>query len=103
MSVTGSIGQWCTITRPRGNAPDRNRFLGNYKGYLQVDAYPAYDKFFTDPARELVEVGCWAHARRHVFQARDSDPAHMGAVLASIAQLYAVEKRVRQCGIQGED
>src|SRR4051794_25613981 len=27
----------------------------------------------------------------------------MGAVLAYIAQLYAVEKRARQCGIQGED
>jgi transposase len=89
-----------TPTRERAGP---ERFLGNYRGYLQVDAYPAYDKFFTDPARELVEVGCWAHARRHVFQARDSDPAHMGAVLAYIAQLYAVEKRARQCGIQGED
>ncbi len=89
-----------TPTRERAGP---EQFLKKYKGYLQVDAYPAYDKFFTDPARELIEVGCWAHARRHVFQTRDTDPARMGAVLAYIAQLYAVEKRARQCGIQGED
>lgn len=88
-----------TPTRERAGP---EQFLNKYKGYLQVDAYPAYDKFFTDPERELVEVGCWAHARRHVFQARDTDPARMGAVLAYIAQLYAVEKRARLSGIQGD-
>ena len=89
-----------TPTRERAGP---EKFLTSYKGYLQLDAYPAYDKFFTEPGRELVEVGCWAHARRHVFQARDTDPARMGAVLAYIAQLYAVEKRARKCGITGED
>jgi transposase len=99
MWATGNIRQWFTITRPHADGLDRNS--SKYKGYLQVDAYPAYDKFFTDPERELVEVGCWAHARRHVFQARDTDPARRGAVLAYIAQLYAVEKRARLSGIQG--
>lgn len=89
-----------TATRERAGP---EQFLSKYKGYLQVDAYPAYDKFFTDSERELVEVGCWAHARRHAFQARDTDPAHMGAVLAYIAQLYAVEKRARKSGICGDD
>jgi hypothetical protein len=89
-----------TPTRERAGP---EKFLTNYKGYLQLDAYPAYDKFFTEPGRELVEVGCWAHARRHVFQARDMDSARMGAVLVYIAQLYAVEKRARKCGITGED
>ena len=64
----------------------------------QLDAYPAYDQFFLDPKRELVEAGCWAHARRHVFQARHTDPSRMGAVLAYIAQLYAAEKRARKAG-----
>jgi transposase len=79
------------------------KFLDGYKGYLQLDAYPAYDAFFLEPERGLVEVGCWAHARRHAFQARDTDPARMGAVLAYIGQLYAVEKRARKAGIHGED
>ncbi len=89
-------------------APTRERagpekFLGAYKGYLQADAYVAYDSFFTNPERGLTEVGCWAHARRHVFQARDTDAGRMGAVLAYIGQLYAVEKRARRCGLRGEE
>jgi hypothetical protein len=50
-----------------------------------------------------VEVGCFAHARRHVYQARETDPARMGAVLAYIGKLYAVEKRARKAGLQSED
>jgi transposase len=89
-----------TPTRERAGP---EKFLATYQGYLQLDAYPAYDKFFLDPKRELVEVGCWAHARRHVFQARDTDPSRMGAILAYLGQLYAVEKRARKAGICGED
>jgi hypothetical protein len=89
-----------TPTRERAGPEN---FLGKYKGYLQVDAYAAYDKFFVEPARELVEVGCFAHARRHVYQARETDPARMSAVLAYIGQLYAVEKRARNAGLYGED
>jgi transposase len=88
-----------TPTRERAGP---ERFLENYRGYLQADAYVAYDSFFTNPARGMVEVGCWAHARRHVYKARETDPARMGAVLVYIAQLYAVEKRARRCGIKGE-
>lgn len=88
-----------TPTRERAGP---ERFLENYRGYLQADAYVAYDSFFTNPDRGMIEVGCWAHARRHVYKARETDPARMGAVLVYIAQLYAVEKRARRCGIQGE-
>lgn len=89
-----------TPTRERAGP---EKFLAGYKGYLQLDAYPAYDAFFLQPERGLVEVGCWAHARRHAFEARETDPARMGAVLAYIGQLYAVEKRARKAGIHGED
>lgn len=89
-----------TPTRERAGP---EKFLSTYKGYLQLDAYPAYDKFFVEPARELVEVGCFAHARRHVYQARETDPARMGAVLAYIGQLYALEKRARKAGLRGDD
>ena len=88
-----------TPTRERAGP---ERFLKDYRGYLQADAYVAYDSFFTDPERGLVEVACWAHTRRHFHQALDTDSARMGAVLVYIAQLYAVEKRARRCGIEGE-
>lgn len=88
-----------TPTRERAGP---EMFLKHYRGYLQADAYVAYDSFFTDPARGMVEVACWAHTRRHFHQALDTDPARMGAVLAYIAQLYAVEKRAKRSGVEGE-
>jgi transposase len=89
-----------TPTRERAGP---ERFLKGYRGYLQADAYVAYDSFFSNPARGMVEVACWAHTRRHFHQALDTDPARMGAVLAYIAQLYAVEKRARRSGVEGEE
>jgi transposase len=79
------------------------QFLEKYRGYLQADAYVAYDSFFTDPERGLVEVACWAHTRRHFLEALENDSARMGVVLAYIGKLYGVEKAARQSGITGED
>lgn len=88
-----------TPTRERAGP---ERFLKHYRGFLQADAYVVYDSFFTNPSRGLVEVGCWAHARRHVYQALETDRTRMGAVLAYIARLYAVEKQARKSNIGGE-
>jgi transposase len=81
-----------TATRARAGPEE---FLKGFRGYLQADAYGGYDAFFKDPARGLVEVGCWAHARRYFRKALDSDQARMGPALLLIAQLYRVEKRDR--------
>jgi transposase len=89
-----------TATRERAGP---EKFLEKYRGNLQADAYVAYDAFFTDPARGLVEIGCWAHCRRHFRDALESDRAHMRAVLVMIAQLYKVEKTARRAGLKGED
>ena len=78
-------------------------FLKHFRGYLQADAYVAYGSFFTNPERGLVEVACWAHTRRHFHEALENDSARMGVVLASIAQLYALEKTARQAGVASED
>jgi transposase len=81
-----------TATRERAGPEE---FLKGYRGYLQADAYGGYDAFFKDPARGLIEVGCWAHARRYFHKALDSDQARMGPALLLIAQLYRVEKEAR--------
>ena len=47
-----------TPTRERAGP---EKFLKDFRGHLQADAYVVYDSFFTDPARGMVEVGCWAH------------------------------------------
>ena len=89
-----------TATRERAGPEE---FLQNYRGYLQADAYVAYDSFFLKPERGMVEVGCWAHARRHVHQALDNDPSRMRTLLLRIAELYRVEKLARQRALGGED
>ena len=81
-----------TLTRERAGP---ERFLAGYRGYLQADAYGGYDAFFKDPARGLIEVSCWAHARRYFYKALDSDQVRMGPALLLIAQLYRVEKEAR--------
>ena len=81
-----------TATRERAGP---EKFLEGYRGYLQADAYGGYDAFFKDPARGLVEVGCWAHARRYFHKALESDQSHMGPALLLIAQLYRVEQEAR--------
>ena len=64
-----------TATRERAGP---EKFLEGYRGYLQVDAYAGYDAFFKDPARGLIEVGCWAHARRYFHKALESDQSRRG-------------------------
>jgi hypothetical protein len=81
-----------TPTRERAGP---EKFLQGYRGYLQADAYGGYDAFFKDPSRGLIEVGCWAHARRYFHKALESDQARMGPALLLIAQLYRVEKQGR--------
>lgn len=87
-----------TATRARAGPEE---FLRGYRGHLQADAYGGYDAFFKDPARGLIEVGCWAHARRYFHKALESDQARMGPALLLIAQLYRVEKHAR--GLASED
>jgi transposase len=87
-----------TATRERAGP---KAFLKGYRGYLQADAYGGYDAFFKDPARGLIEVGCWAHARRYFHKALDSDQARMGPALLLIAQLYRVENGAR--ALRAED
>ena len=76
-----------TLTRGR-DGPER--VLKDFKGYLQADAYSAYDALYR--TGRLVEVGCWAHARRKFFDTREQDPEAM-KVLALIGKLYEVERQ----------
>jgi transposase len=89
-----------TATRERAGPEE---FLKHYRGYLQADAYVAYDAFFTKAGRGMVEVGCWAHARRHFHAALESDSSRMRTVLLLIAQLYGIERTARERGLHGEE
>ena len=43
----------------------------------------------------MIEVGCWAHARRKFFDARTSDSTRSHVALAYIRPLYEVEDQAR--------
>jgi len=87
-------------TPTRGRAGPA-KFLEEYEGYLQADAYAVYDAFFAE-GRGMIEVGCWMHARRYFFKALDSDEARMGQALHLIARLYAVEERAKALALTPE-
>ncbi|MBI4515947.1 MAG: IS66 family transposase [Deltaproteobacteria bacterium] len=67
------------------------RMLADYRGYLQADAAPAYDDVFAQHP-EIIEVGCWAHARRYFKEAMPTAALACAQVLALIGQLYGIER-----------
>jgi transposase len=71
------------------------QFLANYVGYLQADAFSGYDGIYTGSDGQIIEVACWAHARRKFFEARSSSPAEASLILEMIRRLYGVEDRAR--------
>jgi transposase len=79
--------------------PDRSgagpaAIFKDFEGYLQADAYPAYDALFT--SGKIVEVGCMMHARRKFYEARTSDPPRAHQALAWIQLLYDVEREAKE-------
>lgn len=76
------------------------RFLAGYRGTLQVDGYAGYGEVFHSGL--VTQAGCWAHARRKYYEARDEDPALAATVLAAIQKLYAVERQAKEEGLSAE-
>lgn len=64
--------------------------LANFRGYLVADATSVLDHLYADG--RIVEVGCWAHARRYFHKALGSDPERAKAALAWIAALFRIER-----------
>ena len=68
--------------------------LADFTGFLQADAANVFDGIYLPGA--ITEVACWAHARRHLHDARDSDAARSAEALARIRAFYAVEDEATQ-------
>ncbi len=78
--------------------------LEGYAGYLQADAYAGYDQVFADGA--IIEVACWAHARRKFFeiakQAENGKRISAHDALDFIGGLYAIEHEAKDLGLDAE-
>jgi transposase len=80
----------------RGRSHDAPiRFLKDFRGHLQADAFPGYDVLY---GRDVQEVGCLAHARRKFVEvtALMKLPGRAHEALAFIRALYRVERQSRQ-------
>lgn len=82
----------------RGQAVAK-RLLAGYRGYLQTDAWHAYDAVHGE---DIIPVACWAHSRRKFNEAEKALPkarqkrsGKIQQAIAFIQRLYAVEKRHR--------
>ena len=71
-------------------------FLQEFQGYLHADAYGGYDHIYLGSNEAILEVACWAHARRKFFDAIHSSPREVHQLLEWIRQLYDVEERARE-------
>jgi transposase len=72
------------------------KFLAGFQGYLHADAYGGYDQIYLGSNEVIIEVACWAHARRKFFDAKGSSPRDAHQVLEWIRQLYDIEERTRE-------
>lgn len=81
-----------TPTRSK-SAP--KRFLKGFTGFLQADAYPGYDEIYK--TGDIIEIACWAHARRGFADIvkTTKKPGLANKAIDFIAELYAVEKTIK--------
>lgn len=93
--VTPDLTVYRYATTRSGAVP--SAVLGDSEGRLLVDAYTGYNDV-TAPGRR-VRAGCWAHARRKLFE-QQAHP-EVAPVLALIGALYRVERDAKQAGILG--
>ncbi len=79
-----------------------SRFLGQWEGKLQTDAYVAYDK---SGGPQLIHYGCWAHARRYYVDAVkvNADDAEATQMVLRIDALFLVDRQAVQLGLTGAE
>ncbi len=103
------LGYLWTTHKPRGDVIYRwetsraatcleNVIPVDFSGTIQCDGYAAYPAFAKTHPGEIELVGCWAHARRKFYDAREHAPQHAGFILRQIAALYRVDARLRKSG-----
>jgi hypothetical protein len=70
------------------------RFLENFAGILQTDAYAAYDRV---GGPKMVHAACWAHSRRRFVEATKLNRQDVASarIVAQMAKLFAIDAQAR--------
>lgn len=74
---------------PKHDGKAVDALLGEYQGFLVVDAHSVYEHLFEDG---VIEVACWAHARRYVFKSLETDGVRARYALSLIQALFKLER-----------
>jgi len=80
-------------------SPDRRAerpaaHLAKFKGIVQVDGYPGFERL--TERGDIVLAACWAHARRKFYDVHEATSSPVAAeALSRIAELYAIEASIR--------
>jgi transposase len=109
---TGRVWTYVRDDRPfAGHAPPAAAFfysadrsgkhpeahLASYTGPMQADAYAGFNRLY-EPSRKpgpIIEVGCWAHARRKFFELARLKKAPIAiAAVERIDALFAIEREI---------
>jgi transposase len=81
-----------TVSRHR-DGPDL--MLADFRGTLMADCYSGYEGITLRSDGRIRRAACVAHARRKVFDAKETYPLEASLVLAKFQQLYDIEDRAR--------
>jgi len=78
-------------------------FLEGFRGYLQTDGSEIYDAAVAG-LPEIIQVGCFAHARRKFFEASKATKMPQSAEegIKHIRKLYEIESNLREAKITEE-
>ena len=80
-------------------SPDRRAerpasHLARFRGVVQVDGYPGFERLCI--GGNIVLAACWAHARRKFYEVHQATSSPLAAeALRRIAELYAIEATIR--------
>jgi transposase len=75
-------------------------FLGDWRGTLMVDDFAGYKQLFE---QGVIELGCWAHARRKFFDLHAANGSAIAAqALRRIGELYDIEAQAREAKLTAE-
>ncbi|MEM9159220.1 MAG: IS66 family transposase [Verrucomicrobiota bacterium] len=101
-------GYLCGVTRPLGDVwykwssgrshASVTSHLQGFEGVAQADMYDAYPKL-AKSGKKIELAACWAHARRKFFDIKERFPRECAIYLKLVAKLYAVEKEIREGGL----
>jgi len=74
--------------------------LGDYRGVLLTDGYPAYNAF-VNRVNDVVHAQCWSHSRRHFLKAEGIEPELTATALEFIRGLYEEERKLSARQLDG--